>query len=172
MQLKPIIYKADLLEIEKKVKAFKSISKHKSKLWHFIQTKGTTETKVQQECKKIFEGLATVYSKELVMDFMQIDNGGNLSIGGKMKKKAEGTIKGASDVIIWIAKKHKPETRQTFLVEFKRVGVPSEVRIKEEQIEFQKRWKECYAVEGIITNNIAYFENWLENLILKFILNK
>ena len=84
----------------------------------------------------------------------------------------KGTIKGASDVIIWIAKKHKPETRQTFLVEFKRVGVPSEVRIKEEQIEFQKLWKECYAVEGIITNNIAYFENWLENLILKFILNK
>ena len=59
------------------------------------------ETYIQQSCKVIFDGIKLEMRDRFEMDFMQVDNGGKQTQGGKFRKKAEGTIKGASDVQLW-----------------------------------------------------------------------
>ena len=123
------------------------------------------ETYIQQTCKIIFERIALQNRERFNMDFLQIDNGGSQTKGGKFRKKAEGTIKGASDVQLWISCK-KTKKVMIILCEFKRIGTPSQIDIKTEQVEFQKRWEMFYGCKCIFTNNPLYFE-WFVCEILK-----
>lgn len=130
-----------------------------------MQMRQPQETYIQQTCKRIFDGIKLSKTKEFEMDFMQVDNGGNQTMGGKFRKKAEGTIKGASDVQLWFCHK-KTGVSKMVLCEFKRIGTKAQIDIKPEQLEFQARWKQFYNCDGFVTNNPLYFE-WRVNEILK-----
>lgn len=123
------------------------------------------ETYIQQTCKVIFDRIKLQARLEFEMDFMQIDNGGKQTVGGKYRKKAEGTTKGASDVQLLFCHKKSGKSKMV-LCEFKRIGTPSQIHIKKEQIDFQERWKKYYGWDGFITNNPLYFE-WRVNKILE-----
>lgn len=146
---KPIIYNTDLKEAMNLI---------------LLQQK-PQETYIQQTCKVIFDRIKFEVRQSFEMDFMQIDNGGKQTNGGKFRKKAEGTIKGASDVQLWFCCK-KTGLSKMVLCEFKRIGTPSQIDIKKEQVAFQERWKQFYNCEGFITNNPLYFE-WKVWEILK-----
>lgn len=125
------------------------------------------ETYIQQSCKTIFDRIKLEMRDKFEMDFMQIDNGGKQTMGGKFRKKAEGTIKGASDVQLWFYCK-KTNISKMVLCEFKRIGTPSQIDIKEEQIAFQERWKQFYNCDGFITNNPLYFEWKIYDILKNF----
>lgn len=125
------------------------------------------ETYIQQSCKTIFDRIKLEMRDKFEMDFMQIDNGGKQTQGGKFRKKAEGTIKGASDVQLWFYCK-KTRLSKMVLCEFKRIGTPSQIDIKDEQVAFQERWKAFYNCEGFITNNPLYFEWKIYNILKNF----
>ena len=133
-----------------------------------LQKQKPQETYIQQSCKVIFDGIKLEMRDRFEMDFMQVDNGGKQTQGGKFRKKAEGTIKGASDVQLWFHCK-KTGLSKMVLCEFKRIGTPSQIDIKEEQIAFQVRWQKFYNCDGFITNNPLYFE-WKIYDILKNLL--
>lgn len=123
------------------------------------------ETYIQQSCKVIFQRIAYENQHLVDMDFLQIDNGGSQTQGGKFRKKAEGTIKGASDVQLWFSCKTTKKLK-IVLCEFKRIGTPSQIDIKEEQIAFQEKWKKFYNCDGFFTNNPLYFE-WFVNEVIQ-----
>lgn len=125
------------------------------------------ETYIQQSCKIIFDRVKLEMRDKFEMDFMQIDNGGKQTMGGKFRKKAEGTIKGASDVQLWFYCK-KTGLSKMVLCEFKRIGTPSQIDIKDEQVAFQERWKAFYNCEGFITNNPLYFEWKIYDILKNF----
>lgn len=125
------------------------------------------ETYIQQSCKTIFDRIKLEMRDKFEMDFMQIDNGGKQTQGGKFRKKAEGTIKGASDVQLWFYCK-KTRLSKMVLCEFKRIGTPSQIDIKDEQVAFQERWKQFYNCEGFITNNPLYFEWKIYDILKNF----
>ena len=111
-----------------------------------LQKQKPQETYIQQTCKVIFDGIKLEMRDKFEMDFMQVDNGGKQTQGGKFRKKAEGTIKGASDVQLWFHCKQTGESKM-ILCEFKRIGTPSQIDIKEEQVAFQERWRQFYNCE-------------------------
>ena len=125
------------------------------------------ETYIQQSCKIIFDRIKLEMRDKFEIDFMQIDNGGKQTMGGKFRKKAEGTIKGASDVQLWFCCK-KTNISKMVLCEFKRIGTPSQIDIKDEQVAFQERWKAFYNCEGFITNNPLYFEWKIYDILKNF----
>lgn len=125
------------------------------------------ETYIQQSCKIIFDRIKLEMRDKFEIDFMQIDNGGKQTMGGKFRKKAEGTIKGASDVQLWFCCK-KTNISKMVLCEFKRIGTPSQIDIKNEQITFQERWKQFYNCDGFITNNPLYFEWKIYDILKNF----
>jgi len=148
---KPIIYNADL----------------KSAMNLTLLRQKPQETYIQQSCKVIFDGIKLEMRDRFEMDFMQVDNGGKQTQGGKFRKKSEGTIKGASDVQLWFHCK-KTGLSKMVLCEFKRIGTPSQIDIKEEQIVFQRQWKQFYNCEGFITNNPLYFEWKIYDILKKY----
>jgi len=148
---KPIIYNADL----------------KSAMNLTLLRQKPQETYIQQSCKIIFDRIKLEMRDKFEMDFMQIDNGGKQTQGGKFRKKSEGTIKGASDVQLWFHCK-KTGLSKMVLCEFKRIGTPSQIDIKEEQIVFQRQWKQFYNCEGFITNNPLYFEWKIYDILKKY----
>jgi len=149
MNQKPIIYNSDI----------------KDAMNLMLLRQRPQETYIQQSCKTIFDGIKLEMRDKFEMDFMQVDNGGNQTQGGKFRKKAEGTIKGASDVQLWFHCKKTGKSKMV-LCEFKRIGTPSQIDIKEEQLAFQQKWKQFYKCAGFITNNPLYFE-WKVWEILK-----
>lgn len=122
------------------------------------------ETYIQQACRVIFEQIKIAKRNKFDMDFMQIDNGGLQTIGGKMRKFAEGTIKGASDVQLWFSCKKTGKVVMC-LCEFKRIGTRSQIKITPEQEAFQGRWRDVYKCDGFITNNPLYFEWRVLNIL-------
>ena len=56
-----------------------------------LQKQKPQETYIQQSCKVIFDGIKLEMRDRFEMDFMQVDNGGKQTQGGKFRKKAEGT---------------------------------------------------------------------------------
>ena len=150
------------------LKQAKSLAKvYNSKFFYFWQAKakkdGIVETIIQQLCKRMFDDFAFAYQRKgFIMSFMQLDNGGAYSSGGKFRKKAEGTIKGASDVMIHI-KNTKTNDVSQLMIEFKRIG---NYKITPEQIQFQ----ELYRVFGFhceIINNPFYFESLMMECLKK-----
>jgi hypothetical protein len=132
-----------------------------------LQKQKPQETYIQQTCKVIFDRIKLEMRNKFEMDFMQIDNGGKQTQGGKFRKKAEGTIKGASDVQLWFHCK-KTGLSKMVLCEFKRIGTPSQIDIKQEQIDFQERWKQFYNCDGFVTNNPLYFEWRIQEILEKY----
>lgn len=149
--MKPIIYNTDI----------------KNALNLILLQQKPQETYIQQSCKTIFDRIKLEMRDKFEMDFMQIDNGGKQTMGGKFRKKAEGTIKGASDVQLWFCCK-KTNISKMVLCEFKRIGTPSQIDIKEEQVAFQERWKQFYNCDGFITNNPLYFEWKIYDILKNF----
>jgi hypothetical protein len=149
-----IIYLSDIKELSKQ----KEISNQD--LFYLRLPKARyLETYIQQQCKKIFDNLQLKY-QNIPMQFLQIDNGGEYSsIANKMRKKAEGTVKGASDVIMFIKNK-------VIFCEFKRIGAPSQIDIKQEQVDFQERMKKDFNCYCIITNNPLYFNSYIEKILM------
>lgn len=98
------------------------------------------------------------------MEFIQLDNGTNLTQTGKFKKWREGTVSGFPDVTILLSWKGQ---QKIIFVEFKRIGVPSSVKISDNQ----KAWNQKLQAMGFqahIMNNPIYFEKKICGEIRKF----
>lgn len=124
--------------------------------WKLVQSvsSNTLETKIQQRCHQLCLNLAFEYEKKLgrkVLEFVQIDNGGRMGFAQHKKKKAEGTKVGMPDSMIFI------EGGKTILVEFKRVGTPSSIKITPEQLNYH-HWLNAAGFDAYITNNPLFFE--------------
>lgn len=104
------------------------------------------ETKIQQVCHNMF--LAKYMDKSA--EFVQIDNGGKMGFTQKRKKKAEGTKAGFPDVML--IRKNK-----VAFVEFKRIGTPSQIDVREDQIKYMN-WLNNNNYKAYITNNPIYFQ--------------
>lgn len=139
--MNPLIHNSDLKAIEKKAQN-QAISAMEADL---LRHKGLSESRIQQACKKRFEAMFGNKAK-----FIQIDNGGKMGIGQKIKKKREGTVAGAPDVML-IGK------NKIAFVEFKRVGSPSEIEPTQEQKEMREFILSC-GFPAYLCNNTVYFD--------------
>ena len=118
------------------------------------------ETKVQQECHTMFNQLAFKYEQKFggkVMEFVQLDNGGKMGFKQKAKKKAEGTKKGIPDTVLFCGSPCG-QYSQVILVEFKRIGVKSEIKISNEQLHYHN-WFNSIGFKSYITNNPLFFRD-------------
>jgi hypothetical protein len=139
--VKPLIFNSDIKAIEKKVLSGCVTALEADLLRHAK----LSESQIQQACRRIFLSKFGDKAK-----FIQIDNGGNLSIAMKVKKAREGTIPGMVDALL-IGKK------RAIFVEFKRVGNPSSIEPKPEQKEIHDFLKKC-EFSVYVTNNTVFFE--------------
>lgn len=145
--LNPIIYNKDIKELEKK----QSISPDELALLKL--GKQPLEKKIQEACRIIFE------SQFDYRGFVSIDNGD--TAGGKLldyqrinlykNKKKTGTKHGFPDTMLIVKNK-------IAFVEFKRIGAPSQIDIKQDQLDYQK-WLQDMGFKAYITNNPIYFKN-------------
>lgn len=114
------------------------------------------ESDLQIYCKRLFDAFAfqlkMKYKRDLAL-FVQIDNGSKSGIRYKIKKKAEGTVKGFPDVMI-LATRLDNSQQKTFFVEFKKL---SSYKITEEQLEMQQILN-LMGYEAYTTNNPIFFE--------------
>lgn len=118
------------------------------------------ETKVQQACHTMFNQLAFEYERKFgkkVMEFVQIDNGGKMGFRQKAKKKAEGTKSGMPDTILFCGSPCGLYS-QVILVEFKRIDVPSKIKISPEQ-QYYHNWFNSIGIKSHITNNPIFFRD-------------
>lgn len=141
----PIIFNSDIKSLEKKG----SLSFDEMLLLKLGQN--CLETKIQQACHNIFR---SEYMDNNAL-FVQIDNGGKMSIYQKRKKKAEGTKAGFPDVML--IRKNK-----VAFVEFKRIGSPSSIDVRQDQLVFND-WLKCNEFNCYITNNPVYFKEVILN---------
>lgn len=163
-------FKNTALVPEKYFKELKKQPTCHNDLYYFVlmSKQKTLETYIQQDCKKVFDAIKVQYANIIDMDFMQIDNGGqpsykngHISFASRIRHNCEGTIAGASDTQLWFANKI---TKKTKIVncEFKRIG---NYKVDNKQIDFQKQWKDKYNIDGIITNNKVYFQEYVLNIV-------
>ena len=127
------------------------------------------ETKVQQACHALFNHLAFEYEKKYgkkVMEFAQFDNGGHMGIGQKMKKRKEGTKKGLPDCGLFLGSPCGQYSK-LILVEFKRVGTPSQMIISPEQLYYHD-WLNSIGFESYITNDPLFFKNDILGKVKEF----
>jgi hypothetical protein len=141
--IKPLICNSDIREIQKKLEKKGSIYMDESTL---LREATLSESQIQQACRRIF--LAKFGNK---VKFMQIDNGGKMSIILRKKKAREGTVEGAPDVLLL------GKNRTGMFVEFKKIGKPCEVEPREEQIETHEFLRDCKFPVHVV-NNTVYFE--------------
>lgn len=145
--IKPIIYNKDIKGLEKK----DTLTTDEMILLRLGNS--CLEKVIQETCHNMFnlkfeEGI-----------FVAIDNGD--TAGGKLEpykrivlyknKKKLGTKSGFSDVML--IRKGK-----VAFVEFKRIGCPSQIDIKPEQLDYQKQLQDM-GFKAYITNNPVYFNN-------------
>lgn len=146
----PIIYNRDIEELSQR----SFIPSELSVLMRYLNA---LETTIQSHGRNHFLHL----KQEMVwkypgaeMEFIQLDNGANLTQTGKFKKWREGTVSGFPDVTILLSWKGQ---QKIIFVEFKRIGVPSSVKVSDNQ----KDWNQKLQAMGFlafITNNPIYFE--------------
>lgn len=129
------------------------------------------ETKIQQYCHKEFNALASEvrykYGEKL-MEFVQVDNGGKMGVRQKMKKKAEGTKDGFPDVQLLLGPPKGSDLEpQVIYIEFKRIGVPSQVIVKDNQLMYHS-WLNSIGFKAYITNNPIFFRDVILGEVRKF----
>lgn len=150
MHLKPIIYNKDI---------------EANSQYAFLEN--MLETKVQQYCKKLFEWSLAEHQMSYAGFFQQNDNGTDSSkaknaIMNKMRKKAEGTISGWPDVSLVL------QGGIVIYVEFKRIGTPSQIDIKDKQITIHHQLKQL-GFKTYITNNPIFFEQVIMKEVVEVI---
>ena len=156
-------------EIANKPIIFNSDIKASNNMW-LLPLYNANESKIQQTCKRFFDNFANsvqIQNKKKLLEFVHIDNGSKSGIRHKIKKKAEGTRAGFPDVMI-IASKPDYSQRMVMFLEFKRIGTPSMIKIKDNQEEY-KNWLSTIGFQSYILNNPVYFEKQILAIIQKFI---
>jgi hypothetical protein len=142
-----------------------------------IRLKGVVETKIQQYCNNLTNQLSLVlerkYGKKLI-EFVQFDNG-DTSVDKLKKqqvralfgrKKREGSKKGFPDGGIFIGSPCSQYSK-IILVEFKRMGSPSQMQISPEQ-KYYHDWLNSIGFEAHITNNPIYFRDTILKSVKDF----
>jgi len=148
---KPILTNKDVREIESKT----SLSNDDILL---LKLGNQRETYIQQYCHSIFKGIAyelQLKYKANVAQFIQLDNGGSSNSSTRKRKAAEGTKSGVPDVALFFG---LPDCNKVILVEFKRIGSPSQINISPKQEHYNK-WFNSIGFEAYITNNPLYFRD-------------
>ena len=146
----PIIYNKDIGELSKS----SVMSAEAATLLLYLNA---VEEKIQTHARNQFLRLKQeIINKypDAKMEFVQIDNGGNLTLQGRVAKARQGTANGFPDVMLIMSFRGQ---NMTFFVEFKRIGTPSQIKISEEQ----KAWNQKLNSMGFlayITNNPIFFE--------------
>ena len=149
----PLVYNSDIKTIEGK----SDITPDEFLLIHY---KDALETKIQQACNTIFQSRVVELEIEYgckVAEFVQIDNGADLTKYGKIRKAKEGTKRGIPDVCLFLGTPCGQYSK-VILVEFKRIGTPSKVIIGKEQ-QYYHDWFNAIGFKSYITNNPLYFKN-------------
>lgn len=134
-----------------------------------IKHSGLKETYIQQRACAIIKDFAIRLPKNFRLKFVQIDNGGKLSIAGKIRKKREGTYNNFCDCMIlaYNGKEHR-----IWFVEFKRIGNKSEIIGDKEHFEGQLKEIEDLNYMGFsayMTNNMLFFEHVILEEIKEFL---
>lgn len=149
MICKAIIYNSDLDNLAKK----SSLSSDEAFLLRF---KNALETRIQANFYVQFMHLKTyliLKYQNIKMEFVQIDNGANLTSRGKLQKFREGTQKGFPDVMILLSIK---SINRVIFIETKRIGTPSQIKISPDQEIWQEKLTEMHW-KSYITNNPVFF---------------
>lgn len=148
-----LIYNKDIKELESKA----SLTPNELTL---LPLKNALETKIQELCHNTFKQLSfdleRKYGKKVV-EFIHVDNGGKMGIRQKMKKKAEGVKAGIPDVSLFCGSPCGQYSK-VILVEFKRIGTPSQIDISEEQ-QYYYDWFNSIGFKAYITNNPVFFKD-------------
>lgn len=140
--IKPLIYNSDIKAIQKKAERT-SISIDESSL---LRQAALSESEIQQACKRIFCQKFGSSAK-----FIQLDNGGKMSVIARARKKREGTEVGAPDILL-IGK-----NRRSTFVEFKKIECESKVDPSLKQKLIHKFLEDC-KFSIFVTNNTIFFE--------------
>ena len=162
---KNLIFNKDLLILEKEAKS-RNLTYDEIQL---LRHKGWNENKVEVAITNILRGLASDIQHRGIgkIRHFKIDNGANLSVGGKIYKWKEGVVANEPDKEICVYSKKK-NANLTLKVEIKRVGAPSQLEIREGQIKTLKEYNEM-GYPAFITNNTLYFERVVCKRILEFL---
>ena len=125
------------------------------------------ETKVQQHFYKEFKLVACEVkftNKEAELEFVQNDNGGNMGIGQKIKKKAEGSQSGFPDASIYLS---NPQSNTTIFCEVKKIGSPSAIHLTREQFDWFLKLNRM-GFDAYITNNPIFFRDVVLKKVRQF----
>lgn len=140
--IKDLIYNSEIKNLLKKPSlSFQEANLIKQSTW--------SESQIQQACRNIF-------LQKIGKGFIQIDNGGKMSVAMKMKKKREGTVAGMVDVMLITQNK-------IVFVEFKRIGSPSQINPSLEQKEMHQ-FLSSQGFTVYVINNTAAFERMLDQV--------
>lgn len=160
-----LIQNNHISQVEKKALTKNPTARELSILRH----KGLSESRIQQKCHDLTRSYAAFLKKPKRIKFVQIDNGGKMEVGLRMRKAREGTIKGYPDVLI---QAFNGKDLKTWGVEFKKIGSMSQIIGKKEHFERQLGMLEELSEMGIVTymtNNIAFFEEVILVEVMDFI---
>jgi hypothetical protein len=127
------------------------------------------ESKVQQHFCKDFNTLACeikFYNKKAELEFVQNDNGGNMGIGQKIKKKAEGSKSGFPDASLYISSPSN-QSNITLFCEVKKIGSPSSIHLTKEQFDWFLKLNRM-GFKSYITNNPVFFKDVILEEIRRF----
>tara|TARA_R110000782_G_scaffold262188_2_gene354145 strand:+ start:580 stop:1131 length:552 start_codon:yes stop_codon:yes gene_type:complete len=127
------------------------------------------ETKVQQQFYTDFNTLARELkftNNDIELEFVQNDNGGNMGIGQKVKKKAEGSQSGFPDASLFVSNVTN-QTNMTMFCEVKKIGSPSEIHLTKEQFDWFIKLNRM-GFDAYITNNPIFFRRVILNKIRQF----
>jgi len=142
LERKPVIYNSDL--------------KNNNSL---LLMTNLAETYIQQACHREFNTFATElqlkYKKKLA-EFVQLDNGGSSKASTRKRKAAEGTKAGVPDTALFLGSPCGKYSK-VILVEFKRIGTPSQIKISPLQ-KYYYDWFGSIGFSTYITNNPLYFK--------------
>jgi hypothetical protein len=157
-------YKA-LLQNED-IAAFEKLPKLTPAGLAILRHKGLKETQIQQSCVRMVKNYALTLKKDCKVKFIQIDNGGKLTDGGRIRKFQEGTYSNFCDAMIIVS---KGKQNKVIFVEFKRIASKSGIVGKKNKRtgrydHFEDQLKEIEDLQesgfsAYITNNTIFFEN-------------
>lgn len=166
--LNPLIFNSDIIAIEKKAEK-SCLTLDEANLLKF--GRNCAETKIQSNCNLAFKNLAAQIIAQKLGDmlFFQIDNGGKLTGGGRIRKWQEGTLANMTDsgMLLFNA---KTGANKAIFCEFKAIRTESEIlgnpetksglpiyqHFKKQQ-ELHERLKKM-GFEVVLTNNPTWFE--------------
>lgn len=174
--IKPLITNKDIKAINEKFNHKGSITPDETTL---LREASMSESQIQIACHNLIKVMFP--DKAL---FVQIDNGGKMGIGQKMKKKAEGTQAGFPDciILVWndisslcsawdssfVSDEQANKSRykkKTIFVEFKKIGG----KATEKQLYWHNFLKDK-GESAHFCNNTVYFERQICKEIDKFLL--